>query len=627
MSRPLLLITSGLILGTAIGHIVFYEWNLGNLAAGSIGFLWGGLVVLIGLAFVVHRFIRRDEEDLDGKTVEHTQHTIIPAIPASAASHHTSTISHHTSALSLTTALFTLLIFLFFAVLGTMRYAWFTAQEWPSWTAMKGQLERPVNRGNPDEFDYERWLWLQQKRIGDDGWTVVDRPQPLDGLRQKALAVRQHLIQRYADAGLEGDTLGLIAAMTLGDRSQVSTATRDLYAEAGASHLLAMSGLHLGVIVGLLSWLFGVKRLRWSRWRIPAIMVIIASVWCFAIVAGLPTSLVRAALMTTVFLIAMSLRRDTEGINNLMAAIMVMLLLRPTYLFDVGAQLSVLAVTGICLGYGPVWRWLISSHKPLYLWLKRHYLSGPLQLLLVSFSAQLLTTPLVAYYFHRIAPWGTLFSLVYIPITTLVIYVSLLLLVFPTGLLAQAISVLLGLQSWFMGVERRLPLSTIPDFWSRRAEPGLVIYNTPRCPAIHYIASPADSWVLVSDSARVAPDEGLRYIASSFWAKRLSAPPTLLSGRHTLIAGTLRVALLDFDLRWVAQPQSADAEHIDVLVIARGFRGHLDDVAKTILPRLVVLDASLRPWQVNQLYAEASVLGWHVWDVRTQGALYLALSN
>ena len=645
MSRPLLLITSGLIIGTAAGHIIFYEWNLGAQAAGSIGFLWGGMVLVAVLAYVAHQFICRDENHLDGETVEHSRtngvHTR-PYVSTHTSAHHSSlSIVHRPFSilhcplsivhrpLSILHFAFSLLIFLFFVLVGATRYAWFTAQEWPSWTQMKAQLERPINRGNPDEFNYERWLWLQQKRIGADGWTVVDRPRPLDGLRTKALVVREQLIQRYADAGLAGDTLALISAMTLGDRSKVSTATRDLYADAGASHLLAMSGLHLGVIVGLLTWLFGGTRLRWSRWRLPAILVIMASVWCFALVVGLPTSLVRATLMTTVFLIAMLLRRDTDGINNLMLAVMVMLLLRPTYLMDTGAQLSVMAVTGICLFYGPVWHWLVTKHKSFYLWLKRRYLTAPLQLLLVSFSAQLLTIPLVAYYFHQITPWGTLFSLIYIPLTTLVIYVSLLLLILPYGLLAQVISLLLGLQTWFMGVESRLPLSTIPDFWSPRAQPGLVIYNTPRCPAIHYIATPSDSWVLVSDSARVAPADGLRYIASSFWRKRLSTPPALIHGRHTLVAGTLRVALLDFDLRWPALPLSSDAvaEPLDVLVIARGFRGHLSDVAQTILPRLVVLDASLRPWQVEQLRSEASALEWPVWDIRQQGALYLALTN
>ena len=632
MSRPLLAIALSLMAGTALGHFLFYEWGYGAWAERAIGYLWGGMLLLALVAFLLnwHQQHRKGwcaRENSFGQRTHPERANALDRIPY-----------------------FLILTILFFLLAGTLRYARFTAQHWPSWVQMKASLKRPINRGNPDEFNYERWLWVQQKRIGPDGWTVIDEPHPSDSLRSRALRLRARFIQRYAQAGLEGDTLALVSAMTLGDRSQVSTATRDLYADAGASHLLALSGLHLGIIIGLLSWLLGGRRLRWSRWRLPAILAILVFVWCFALLAGLPTSLVRAALMSSVFLLAMLLGRDSHSINHLLVAVIVMLLLRPTYLLDVGAQLSVMAVLGIILFYGPFSRWFLQHARPTYIWLKRSHLLGVCQLLLVSFSAQLLTTPLVAHYFHQISPWATLFSLIYIPLTTLLIYGSLLLLIVPAGILAQGISLLVGLQGWFMQTEQRLPLSVIPDFWSAKACPALVVYNTPRCPAVHVIASPSRSWLLVSDSARMQPESGLRYIASSFWAKRLTAPPTLLHGQHSLQAAGWRIAMLDNDQRrpYTApngaphrqaglqangtQPSNAlsappNAISIDVLVIARGFRGHLPAAVGNIKPRLVVLDASLRSWQVEQLEAEAHACGWPVWDIRKRGALYLTTSG
>ena len=548
MSRPLLIITLSLMAGTALAHIYFYEWNHGSDAAGSIVFLWGGLCVLTLLTALLLFLARR------------------PGL------HNFS--SHALIAITI----------LFFTIAGTLRYARHTAHRWQTWTEMKARVGRPINRGNPDEFNYERWLWVQQKYIGPDGYTVLDEPQPLDTLRHRALRFRTRLIQRYADAGLEGDTLALIAAMTLGDRSQVSRQTRSLYADAGASHLLALSGLHLGIIMGLFSWLFGGRRLRWSRWRIPAIIILLLLVWTYAFVAGLPTSLVRASLMTSIFLLAMAMSRDSSALNNLMLTVAAMLLLRPTYLMDVGAQLSVTAVLGIALCYGPVIRWFCQRYEHTYACLRRLHLWPAIQLLLVSFSAQVLTTPLVAHYFHYIAPWGTLFSLIYIPLTTLVIYGSLLLQLLPYPLLAHAVSLLIGTQSWVMQLERQLPLSHIPDFWSAKAQPGLVIYNNPRQPALHLIASPSESWVLLSDSVQGTAEESLRYIASSFWAKRLTAPPIMLHGQHTLQAAGFRVAMIDNDLRWPVNhpstPPSPTAPiPIDVLLIARGFRGHLPTAA------------------------------------------------
>ena len=166
----------------------------------------------------------------------------------------------------------------------------------------------------------------------------------------------------------------MASALTLGDRSRVSQETRAAYNEAGAAHLLALSGLHLGIIIGFFSWLLGRRLLRFSRWRFLTVPLLILFVWAYAFVAGLPASLVRAALMATFILLTFLLRREVQLLNSLFLAAFIMLLLRPTYLFDVGAQLSFLAVLGIGMLYSPLVDLMKDHCYAAYIWLHRHHL-------------------------------------------------------------------------------------------------------------------------------------------------------------------------------------------------------------------------------------------------------------
>ena len=227
--------------------------------------------------------------------------------------------------------LFPVLVSSFFVVVGFTRYTDYAEDVKGAWASMD---RPPVNRGNPDEFDFVRWRWIQG--VEDSAsWTAR--------LRHRALKLRAALAERYAIADMDAEAQAIVVASTLGDRSQLSSQTRDLYSAAGASHLLALSGLHLSIIVGLfLMFLNG--RLYLSRWRPLVGGLVILFIWCYAFVAGLPTSLVRASLMMSLFLVGSLLNRNGQPLHWLVLTALVMLLIRPVYLFDVGAQLSFAAV-------------------------------------------------------------------------------------------------------------------------------------------------------------------------------------------------------------------------------------------------------------------------------------------
>lgn len=585
MSRPLLLATAALVVGIVAADCLFYCASVA-VPWWSGWVLWGVCALLALLAVVDYRRRR--------------QPVWRPA------------------------RRFAVWVALFFVVAGFQRYASVAQQTRARWAQL---AHPPTNRGNPDEMDYRRWRWLQGE---PDSTSWQGR------WRQRALQVRRQMIARYRLAGLQEQTLAVVAAMTLGDRSLLTSGTRDLYAAAGASHLLALSGLHLGILTGVLFLLVNSWLLR-SRWRWLAALLAVCYVWAFALVAGLPASLVRAAVMSSFFLAASLLQRHTSTLNLLLLAALVMLLFWPPCLFDVGAQLSFLAVLGIAVVFRPVWQWAFERWRSAFFWMERYGLTAVLSVLGVSVCAQLFTLPVVMVTFHRVPLYGTVFSLLLIPLSTLLIYTALAVLLL-SGLwlsagrvAAVALTWLVAAQMWVMRVETSLPGACIEDFWSRKAEPQLVIYHNRRCPALHLIASPQESYLLMPQPERA--DSGMSRIRRDFWRRRLTAEPRLLTGRHTVAAAGVKAVMVGGSggsgLSGRPQLPAADAAvHVDVLWLTRGFRGsRLDEVAGWYAPRLVVLDASLPGWQRRALRTAARRRGWAVHDVAEQGAFRMSLES
>ena len=574
MSRPVVIMFFALMAGVALADFFLYDasWLAFASPKTTIVLLapWGLCLLLTLIAFVCYRHESRDS-------------------------------------LFARRSLFPFLTLLFFLSVGFGRYAMVAERQHREW-AVHGH---PVNRGNPDEFDAVRWQWVSGAMIGSST------------LKQKGLAVRDRLVKRMKALGMEEQTMAVVAAMTLGDRSLLRRDTRALFARAGSSHLLALSGLHLGIIVGLFLQLMN-GRLVLSRWRRPLGLAILVFIWTFALVAGFPNSLVRASLMTSVFVVANLMSRYGDPMQNLLLTGVIMLLLRPMYLFDVGVQLSFLSVAGILLFYQPLYMWCFTHWRYQVFWLERYYLMWPVTLFLVSLCAQLLTLPLVAYYFHQIPVYGALVSIVMIPLTTLFITLALFLLIllFVWPWLATLLSVcltwLVSLMMWLMALVSRFPGAVIPDFWSRKAEPQVVVYHNRACPVLHVIASPAQSWVLLPEPEKA--DSGLFYIRRDFWQRRLTVQPQLLRGKQRLEVGQQTFVMMNNALPPKHESSSAP-ETIELLWITRGFRGaHLAPFSSVYAPQLLVLDASLPLWQRRALAREAWRIGWRVYDVAEQGA-------
>ena len=229
----------------------------------------------------------------------------------------------------------------------------------------------------------------------------------------KAQDFRQQAEQQLHTLHIGEQDFAVIAAMAMGDKSALSQETKEAYSISGTSHILAVSGLHIGIIFQLIILLLGGKR----RSKLTIILST-TIVWAYVIFIGFPASAVRAATMLSIYsMVLLSLRPDPT-LNTLALAYIIMVLVNPFNIFDIGFQMSFLAVGSILLFY-PLFFCLLSSHS--------NIIRAIWGLFCVSLAAQIGTLPLIVFYFGRISCYSLITSFIAIPAATLILYLCVLL--------------------------------------------------------------------------------------------------------------------------------------------------------------------------------------------------------
>ena len=244
----------------------------------------------------------------------------------------------------------------------------------------------------------------------------------LDNSKAYFLNQRGILLNRLADSGVDGDAYAVVAAMALGDKSVLTHEIRDTYSGSGASHVLALSGLHLGIIYCLL-WLL----LPHRRWPAVSQTIILIAIWLYVLLVGMPVSVVRSAVMLTVYGLLSIGHRNKMSVNALAFTAIVMLMWNPEWLFDIGFQLSFMAVLAILL-FVPLFEDVFSAkYLQEHRWIRRIW-----GLVAVSVSAQIGVAPLIAYYFGRLSTYFLLTNFIVLPAAYLILGFSLIVLLFPS---------------------------------------------------------------------------------------------------------------------------------------------------------------------------------------------------
>ncbi len=273
---------------------------------------------------------------------------------------------------------------------------------------------------NPFGFDYASYLQNNGIHgsifLKSGKWQIVSAE--VRGISRYALNIRQRLIGLFKDAGLSGNELGLASTLVLGYKNDIDSEVKQAYMNAGAMHVLAVSGMHVGIVymaLDLLMIVFGGKRFYWLKQ-----LLIILLLWAYAFITGLSPSVTRATIMFTVVIVGKIFNSDTSVYNSLAFAALCILVYNPSMLFKPSFQLSCVAVTGIVFYQPRIARIINVRNKALnYIW----------QLTSVSIAAQIATLPFCLYYFERTPVYFWMSNIIVSPGATVLIVLAMLLLI------------------------------------------------------------------------------------------------------------------------------------------------------------------------------------------------------
>lgn len=525
-----------------------------------------------------------------------------------------------------------------------------------------GRLALPTNNGNPDEFDYPRYLL--RKGVSASGFVPAGRWQPVSRSaattwREVALHCRDSILNYYRSLGFTDEEFGILSALTVGYKEELGEEIRESFSVSGVSHVLALSGLHVGIIFGILFLLLrGV--MGNSRWAVVLrVLIIMLFLWTFAFVTGLSASVVRAVLMCSLTLLASIRSGSVLTVQSLSTAALLMLLYAPCWLFDVGFQLSFIAVLGIAMfqpGLHGVWP--VTNPVLKYFW----------GIITVSVSAQVAVAPLVVFYFSRFSTHFLLTNILVVQVVSFIIYGAVcLLLLSPFAWLQQLlVAVVQLLIRWMLLAVRwveQLPFASIDGLWLgpwevlllyvfvlsvagllsgwrigrvwvplgclcllagshawRRIDSArdatIAFYNVRQVPAVHCIhATTGQSWMVFADSI---PNYGRLHKALAPYRNRRRLSPTvpvtgdyrcenLVRTNNILSFMGKRVAILNDDL-WMNK-RSDTPLYVDYLYVCNGYKRSMTQARELFNFRLVVLDASLPAYRREAVENECARMG------------------
>jgi len=298
----------------------------------------------------------------------------------------------------------------------------------------------PDGSMNPYAFNYRNYLEQQgvfyTAWIGQGKWQVLERNTG-NKLKAYALELRQTILQILHKQLGDGSEYQVAAAIVAGYRTALDADLRQTFANAGAMHVMCVSGLHVGIIFLILSFLLKHMNDKKLMIRITKVIIILCVIWFYAMLTGLSASVLRSATMFSFVTLGMLLQRKVPVYNSLAASALFLLLLNPMYIYQVGFLLSYLAVIGIVALYPPISK-LIPARGKIAIKIR--------DLVAVSVAAQIVTTPISLYYFNQFPNYFIITNILVVPLAGFIIYTAIpALILHSVPLIGDLLSFLLGL--------------------------------------------------------------------------------------------------------------------------------------------------------------------------------------
>ncbi|PIF03379.1 MAG: hypothetical protein CR987_00155 [Draconibacterium sp.] len=277
------------------------------------------------------------------------------------------------------------------------------------------------NRGNPFEFDYAQYLRRNKiyRQVYCDSKHWVKTTSKYWSLKVAAENMREKLLKLYQKEPFSDEELSILSALTLGYKRELNPEVKKVFIRSGAMHILAVSGLHVSILLMFIIFTFGFLR-KYPYGKIAFIVISLSTLWLFAFITGLSPSVSRAATMFSIVAIGISMERKSNIYNTLLVSGCILLLLNPNNIFHAGFQLSYTAVFGIVYLQPRLQSIFTFTNKAEeYIW----------SLITVSIAAQIATFPLTSYYFNIFPTYFFITNIFIIPLITFLIPFSLVFLI------------------------------------------------------------------------------------------------------------------------------------------------------------------------------------------------------
>jgi competence protein ComEC len=285
---------------------------------------------------------------------------------------------------------------------------------------IKKSLQLIKASGNPGGFDYKRYSLFHgsthQVYLQPGEFVLLPRKKE-NGFHLFLLTTRERILAILRRYITEDKALGLAEALLIGYKDDLDKSLVQSYTNTGVVHIIAISGLHLGLIYGLLVMLFKPLR-RNKKWKWLRPVMIIAGLWLFSFLAGAQPSVLRSALMFTCIVLGEYINRRGSIINTMAVSAFILLCMNPYWLWDPGFQLSYAAVLSIILFMRPIYNWFYFKNKLLdFTW----------KLNAVTLSAQILTVPFGIYHFHQFPNYFLFTNFIAVPVSSIIVLALILL--------------------------------------------------------------------------------------------------------------------------------------------------------------------------------------------------------